>query len=174
MSFLQSSSSDDELLLQVYINAKNYKKASAIAEKLYFETDDINYLGQSAIFEYESHENKNDKKMQKRVIDKLKKVASIEKRPLYLNYLGYLMIDHSIDIKGGMRYVREALKIEPNSAYYLDSLAWGYYRLGNCKKATQIINKVKKLDGGDDPEVLNHVKAIEKCKNKKVKDKKKK
>jgi len=174
MSFLQSSSSDDELLLQVYINAKNYKKASTLAEKLYSETNDINYLGQSAIFEYESHKNKNDKKMQNRVIDKLKKVASIEKRPLYLNYLGYLLIDHSIDIKGGMKYVREALKIEPNSAFYLDSLAWGYYRLGNCKKATQIINKVKKLDGGDDPEVLNHVKAIKKCKNKKVKDKKKK
>jgi hypothetical protein len=174
MSFLQKSRSDDELLLQVYINAKNYKQASKLAKELYYDRGDINYLGQSAIFEYESHKNRADKKMQDSVIKKLKKVISIEKRPLYLNYLGYLLIDHSIDIKGGMGYIREALKIEPNSAFYLDSLAWGYYRLGNCKKAYKIISKVKKLDGGDDPEVLKHVQTIKKCKNKKVKDKKKK
>ncbi|PHQ64939.1 MAG: hypothetical protein COB99_06805 [Sulfurimonas sp.] len=174
MTFLQKSGSDNELLLQVYINAKNYKSASKLANDLYLGTGDINYLGQSAIFEYESHKNRADKKMQDSVIKKLKEVVSIEKRPLYLNYLGYLLIDHSIDIKGGMGYIREALKIEPNSAFYLDSLAWGYYRLGNCKKAYKIISKVKKLDGGDDPEVLQHVKAIKKCKNKKVKDNKKK
>jgi hypothetical protein len=174
MGFLQSSGSDDELLLQVYINAKNYKQASALAKKLYDETGDINYLGQSAIFGYESHKNKSDKKMQKSVIKKLKKVVSVEKIPLYLNYLGYLMIDHSVDIKKGMFYVREALKIEPNSAYYLDSLAWGYYKLGKCKKAYKIISKVRKLEGGDDAEVIAHEKAIKKCKYKQTKGKKKK
>ncbi|EDZ61271.1 protein containing tetratricopeptide repeat [Sulfurimonas gotlandica GD1] len=174
MSFLQKSGSDDELLLQVYINAKNYKQASALATKLYYETGDINHLGQSAIFEYESYKNRDDKKMQNSVIKKLKKVVSVEKKPLYLNYLGYLLIDHSIDVKAGMNYVREALKIDPKSAFYLDSLAWGYYRLGECNKANKIISEVKKLDGGDDPEVLIHVEAIKKCKNKKVKGKKKK
>ncbi len=174
MSFLQKSGSDDELLLQVYINSKNYKKASKLAGKLYSETGDINYLGQSAIFKYESSKNKNDKQMQARVVEMLKEVASVENIPLYLNYLGYLLIDHSIDIKEGMKYVREALEIEPNSAFYLDSLAWGYYKLGKCKKALKIINRVKKLDGGDDPEVIEHIKAIKKCKNKKVKERKKK
>ncbi len=172
MGFLQKSGSDDDLLLQVYINSKNYKKASALAQKLYIETDDINYLGQSAIFEYESYKNKNNKEMQKSVIEKLKKVAVIDKNPLYLNYLGYLLIDHSIDIKEGMKYVRKALKVNGDSAFYLDSLAWGYFRLGECEKALKIIKKVQKLDGGDDPEVLEHVKAIKKCKKKKGKKKK--
>ncbi|MDA3908832.1 MAG: hypothetical protein PF437_07070 [Sulfurimonas sp.] len=174
MSFLQKSGSDNELLLQVYINAKNYKQASKLAKELYYEIGDINYLGQSAIFEYESFKDKADKKMQDSVIKKLKKVVSVEKKPLYLNYLGYLLIDHSIDIKGGMSYIRESLKIEPKSACYLDSLAWGYYRLGNCEKAYTIISKVKKMEGGDDPEVLKHVDTIKKCKNKKVQGKKKK
>ncbi|WP_294966834.1 hypothetical protein [Sulfurimonas sp.] len=174
MSFLQNSGSDDDLLLQVYINAKNYKKATLLAKKLYTDRGDVNYLGQSAIFEYESYKNKNSKKMQASVIKKLTEVINIEKKQLYLNYLGYLLIDHSIDIKKGMKYVREALKVEPNSAFYLDSLAWGYYKLGNCKKALKIITKATKLDGGDDPEVQVHVKAIKKCKNKKVKGKKKK
>ncbi|MFT7005062.1 MAG: hypothetical protein ACJAWW_002431 [Sulfurimonas sp.] len=163
MTFLENSESNDELLFQVYINLKNYKKASLLAKKLYTETGDINYLGQSAIFEYESSKNKNDKKMHDSVIGKLTEVLSIERKPLYLNYLGYILLDHSIDIKQGMTYVREALKIEPKSAFYMDSLAWGYYKLGNCKKALSIIKKVRKLEGGDDDEVLKHFKIIKKC-----------
>lgn len=174
MGFLEKSKSDNELLLQVYINAKNYKKASKLANTLYEETGDANYLGQSAIFEYESNKNKADKKMQDSVIEKLKEAVSAEKKPLYLNYLGYLLIDHSIDIKGGMKYIREALKLQPNSAFYLDSLAWGYYKLGNCEKAYKIISEVRKLDGGDDSEVIAHEKAIHECINKKNKGKNKK
>ena len=174
MYFLEKSGSNDAFLFEVYISVKNYKKASLLAKKLYSETGDINYLGQSAIFEYESSKNKNNKKMQNSVIKKLTEVVSVEKNPLYLNYLGYILLDHSIDIKKGMNYVREALKIEPKSAFYLDSLAWGYYKLGNCKKALKIIKKVMKLEGGDDSEVLAHVKIIKQCKNKKAKGKKKK
>ncbi len=172
MSFLQKSSSDDDLLLQIYINSKIYTKAYILAEKLYTQTGNLSYLGQSAIFEYESSIDRNDKKMQARVIEKLKKVVSMEKKPLYLNYLGYLLIDHSIDVKEGMAYVREALKIHNDSAFYLDSLAWGYYKLGDCEKALEIINRVSTLDGGDNPEVISHIKTINKCKNKKGKNKK--
>ncbi len=167
MNFLDESGSNDNILLQLYINSKNYKKASLLAYKLYKKTADINYLGQSAIYDYESVKNKNDKSMQKRVIKRLKKVVKVEKNPIYLNYLGYLLIDHKIDIKSGMNYVRKALKIEPESAFYLDSLAWGYYRLKNCKKAYKIMKKVRTLKGGDDKEVISHMKQIKKCRNKK-------
>lgn len=173
MSFLQDSGVDDDLLLQVYINSKNYSQAALLAKKLYNERGDLNYLAQSAIFEYESHKDKNDKEMQRSVVEKLKRAVAVDKRALYLNYLGYLLIDHSINIEEGMAYVREALKIEPNSAYYLDSLAWGYYKLGECKKAYEIIKKVIKLEGGDDEEVLKHLKAIKKCKENKEKENKK-
>ncbi|MEA1891985.1 MAG: hypothetical protein U9N33_04660 [Campylobacterota bacterium] len=165
LSFLEKSSIDDEMLLQMYVNLKNYKKASELSDKLYVQTGDLNYLGQSAIFEYESSDNKDDKKMQNSVVEKLKEVVKTDKNPLYLNYLGYLLIDHSLNIEDGMKYVQEALKFNQNSAFYLDSLAWGYYRLGNCKKAYEIIQRAMQLEGGDDPEVIKHVKAIESCKN---------
>ncbi|MEA3331825.1 MAG: hypothetical protein U9Q29_09050 [Campylobacterota bacterium] len=163
MGFLEEGGGDDELLLQLYMNAKNYKKAFPLADKLYTKTGDINYLGQSAIFEYESSQDKNDNEMQKRVMKKLKKVTLLAENPPYLNYFGYLMIDHGIDVKEGMKYVKRALKIEPNSAFYLDSLAWGHYKLGECKKAYKIIQRVLKLEGGDDKEVLSHFKDIKKC-----------
>ena len=49
-------------------------------------------------------------------------------------YLKLHLIDHDIDIKRGIKYVKEALKIEQVSSFYKDSLAWGYFKLRQCKK----------------------------------------
>lgn len=161
--FLQENKIDKELLLQLYIQEKDYKKATSIAKELYEETKNVMFLAQSAIFEYESSEDKNNKKMLDSVVSKLKEVVKTDKDAMSLNYLGYLLIDHDIDIKQGMKYIEEVLKIDPNSAYYLDSLAWGYYKLKNCKEALKIMKRVQKLEGGDNEEVLKHIEMIEKC-----------
>jgi Tfp pilus assembly protein PilF len=77
--------------------------------------------------------------------------------------LGYILIDHDVNIQEGMQYVQKALEKEPDSSYYLDSLAWGHYKLGECQEASEIMKKVVNLEGGDNAEVLLHIKAIEKC-----------
>jgi hypothetical protein len=82
---------------------------------------------------------------------------------LYENYLGYILIDHEVDVHKGMDYIKDVLKSKPESAFYLDSLGWGYYKLGECKKAKKIFNKVVTLEGGDDPEVIKHVNAVNAC-----------
>ncbi len=58
-----------------------------------------------------------------------------------LNYLGYLYIDKNIDVKRGMKLVERALKLNKNNPYYLDSLGWGYYRLGEYEKAEIYLKK---------------------------------
>lgn len=163
IDFLEESKVDDVALLQLYSSGRNYKKAYPLAKKLYDESADISYLGQSAIYEYESAEDKNSKALLKSVVGKLERVVKVDKTPMYLNYLGYILIDHTMDVKKGMYYIKEVLKIEPESAYYLDSLAWGHYRLGQCAKAKVIIDKVRTLEGGDNSEVIEHAEAIEKC-----------
>ena len=161
--FLEKSNADDALLLQLYASSKEYKKAYPLADKLYETTGEMNYLGESAIYEYEANPAKPSKKTLSSVISKLEDVVKHEKSPIYINYLGYILIDHEVDVKKGMKYIDEVLELQPDSAYYLDSRAWGYYKLGQCKKAQKIINKVLTLKGGDDPEVLVHKKAIDKC-----------
>jgi tetratricopeptide (TPR) repeat protein len=163
ITFLEQSKSDDNLLLQMYMQVRDYKKAAPLAKRLYDKTAQITYLGQSAIFEYEGATNKDDPKMHKSVVDKLKKVVSIEPKALYFNYLGYLLIDHSIDVKAGIKYVEKALEEEPDSVYFLDSKAWGYYKLGKCKEAYKIMKKIVKMEGGSDKEVQDHYKVIKKC-----------
>jgi len=172
IDFLEKSKTDDETLLQLYSFTKNYKKAYSLADKLYASSGDITFLGQSAIYEYESANKKNNLNIIKRVINKLQSVLKEDSSPLYENYLGYILIDHEIDIKTGMQHIREVLKVQPKSAYYLDSLAWGYFKLGQCQKANVIMNKVVTYKGGDYPEVKAHVLKIHKCiNNKKGKNK---
>ena len=92
---------------------------------------------------------------------KFEEVTAILNDSVYLNYYGYLLIDHTIDVKKGIALVERALKLEPDSPYYLDSLAWGYYKLGECQKAYDIM---KDFDESiSEPEVLSHINAIKQC-----------
>jgi len=86
-------------------------------------------------------------------------VIKHDKNPIYLNYLGYILIDYDIDPKKGIELVKQALNYKPHEWAYLDSLAWGYYKLHNCKKAYEIIKKIKVKD----PEVIKHKKIIRRC-----------
>lgn len=163
IQFLEKSGSDDVLLLQMYINTKNYPRVTSLGAKLYKKEGDPYYLGQSAIFEYEGAKDKKSPEVVDSVMAKLKTVVQESDEAVYLNYLGYLLIDHDIDVQGGIDYVNKALKIEKESPFYLDSLAWGYYKQGQCKKALKLIKKVQKGLGKEDAEVTSHLKAIKQC-----------
>jgi len=164
INFLEESHSNDALLLDLYIDQQAYDKASTLAYALYERLGDIDFLGKSAIFYYESTpEKKADKQMLGEVVYRLKEVVAKEPSALYLNYLGYLLIDHDINVTQGMRYVQEALKSEPDSIFYLDSLAWGYYKQHKCKKAMALIDKVKSTLKKEDSEVQQHYEKIQTC-----------
>ena len=163
MNFLESSHEDDSLLLELYVSAKDFQKAYRLAQQLYEKEGLTEYLGKSAIYEYEANKNKLNKKVLNNVVRKLEDVVEKNNDPLYKNYLGYILIDHDMDVVRGMQYVRDVLKVKSDSGYYLDSLAWGYYKLGKCKKARKLMQKVRKLEGGDDPEVTAHIKKIDQC-----------
>lgn len=163
IQFLEKSRVDDVLLLQLYTSTRNYPKVVSLGDELYEKDGNTYYLGQSAIFEYEGAKDKNDKKMIQSVISKLESVLEDSDDAMYQNYYGYLLIDHDIDIKKGMKYVREALKVEKESPFYLDSLAWGYYKQGKCSKALKIMRQARKNLGKDDPEITKHIKLIQEC-----------
>lgn len=162
--FLEQSGSDDAMLLKLYMEDKDYEKAYKIAYELYSLTGESTYLGQGGIMQYEAYnENNMTNEVLDEVIDALTQTSEVNGGALYLNYLGYIMIVHDRDIKTGLEYVKRALKSEPDSGYYLDSLAWGYYKLGQCQRAKRVMNKVVELLGSNDKEVIDHVKAINRC-----------
>ncbi|SFV57158.1 FIG00545237: hypothetical protein [hydrothermal vent metagenome] len=166
IEFLKNDYKNPELLYSLYIEEKAFKKADNLSRKLIVETNDPKWYAESAMILYESAPNKNDKVMLAEVVKRFE--IAIEKgieNTVYLNYYGYLLIDKDIDIKKGINIVKKALKEQPDNSYYLDSLAWGYYKLGDCKKALDTMQKVVKIEGLKEKEIREHWNAIRgKCK----------
>ena len=158
IEFLESYNTDMPMLFELYKSQKEIKKAYDLANKLYQTTNDIDYLAQSGILEYENATDKS--KVVADVRAKLTPAVKQLDNPTYLNYLGYLLIEHDIDIKEGMEYVNQALKSDPNSPYYLDSLAWGYYKLRDYSNAYKFMKIVVDLIGDNNEEVKEHWKVI--------------
>ena len=161
IKFLEESGYNQEMLLDIYVSSRDYKGAYVVAKRLYEKTSKINYLGRMAIYEYESKKTKLDSSVLKSVSKKFEKVVTKMHDPLYYNYYGYLLIDHDMDVKKGIGLVQEALLKEPNSPFYLDSLAWGFYNLGRCKEAKVIMDKLIKVS--KEEELIEHSIKINRC-----------
>ena len=73
-----------------------------------------------------------------------------------LNYLGYTWVDQSQNLKMAMDYIRKAVKLKPDDGYYVDSLGWAYYRLGNLQSAVEQLERAVELRP-DDPIINDHL-----------------
>jgi tetratricopeptide (TPR) repeat protein len=163
--FLEETGLDNNMLFEIYKINKDYKKMATVSKRLYEESMDVKYLAQNAMFEFE-YAKKKDKKLIRSTVDKLEEVVKSNKSPLYLNYLGYLLIDYNINIKKGIKYVKMALQQDEDNIYYKDSLAWGEYKLKNYQEAYNIMKSVNKVSS--DKTVKEHFKIIKKsCKKSK-------
>ncbi len=75
---------------------------------------------------------------------------------LVLNYLGYSWVDQGRNLKTAMDYIRKAVKLKPDDGYYVDSLGWAYYRLGNLQAAVETLERAVELKP-DDPVINDHL-----------------
>lgn len=159
---------DDDIKLYLYQRLKLYTKAKELSVQIYEHTRNKEYLLRAAVFEFEGAnlEKKITPKLVNSVREKFARAIDEKSDALYLNYYGYLLIDYDLDIKKGMQLVELALKQDPQNFYYLDSLAWGYYKLGDCDKAWDILKQTlvdKEFANSDESKA--HIKAIKACKN---------
>lgn len=58
-----------------------------------------------------------------------------------LNFLGYTLADEGRDLERAEVLIQNALRIKPDNGYYVDSLAWVYYRQGKISQAWQEIRR---------------------------------
>ncbi len=72
-----------------------------------------------------------------------------------LNALGYTLTDRTDRHQEALTLINQALAIAPNDPFYLDSLGWVYYRLGDLEKAELYLKKAVEIQG--DPEFLAHL-----------------
>ena len=169
LDILQKTHYDDKLLYELYTTNGEIVKAYKVLYNLYNTSKNPKWLAERAILTYEIADRLKavDDRVLNRMSQLFEKAFALGVRDaMYFNYYGYTLIDHDKDIKKGLEYVKKAIAIKPNNSYYLDSLAWGYYKLGRCQEAKKVAKKIKELGSVKEKEILIHLEKIDKCKEK--------
>ncbi len=73
-----------------------------------------------------------------------------------LNFLGYLYAETGTNLDEAETLINRALKLKPNDGYYMDSLAWVYFKLGDYAGALDAQRKAIK-QVADDPVMREHL-----------------
>lgn len=77
-------------------------------------------------------------------------------RAQVLNYLGYSWVDMGINIDDAFEMLQEAVSLSPRDGMIIDSLGWGYYRLGRYEDAVRELERAVELEPGD-PVINDHL-----------------
>jgi predicted Zn-dependent protease len=162
IEFLEQNNEEDEILLNLYKITNQPQKAYNLLDRLYKKSNNLDFLAQQAIIEFEMAEDKT--KVLNDVIFKFDKVLLVTNNHIYENYLAYILIDFNINVKRGVSLVKKALKEEPNNLAYIDTLAWGEYKLKNCQEANKQMKRVVDEVGLNDEEIKLHWEKIKECK----------
>ena len=161
IEFLEKENNNPEKLLSLYRQTNQVSKALEVIMQIYKKSGNIDLLAQVAVLEFESAKDK--RKVLKSVINKFEEVLTVLDNHIYQNYLGYILIDFDIDVKKGLELVKSALKKAPNNVAYIDTLAWGQYKLKKCKNAYFNMKRVIDSIGLEDEEIKSHWKKIKEC-----------
>ena len=76
--------------------------------------------------------------------------------PHVLNYLGYSWVDQGIYLKEGLAIIELAVRKEPSNGFFVDSLGWAHYRLGEHEKALGYLEHASRLEPTD-PVITEHL-----------------
>ncbi len=85
-----------------------------------------------------------------------KALAAAPNNPMTLNYLGYMMADHNMNLDEALKFVQQAVLLDPQNGAYLDSLGWAHVKLGQYALAEENLQKASERMP-DDPTVHDHL-----------------
>ncbi|MGH9328288.1 MAG: tetratricopeptide repeat protein [Terriglobia bacterium] len=142
-------------IVQVYSQAKRYRAAQAVLEKLLQQPDLSSSNRETAQFFLGSvYEREKKYDLAERQFKSV--LAADPLNSAAFNYLGYMMADRGVKLDQSVEYIKKALQLEPNNAAYLDSLGWAYYKMARYDLARSPLEKAAKLLSND-PTVLEHL-----------------
>lgn len=76
------------------------------------------------------------------------------------NALGYLWLEHDVNIDEAGELISRALKFEPENAAYLDSLGWFHFKKGELEQALAVLRRAEAAAPQPDPENLDHIARV--------------
>ena len=141
-------------LADVYNKQKNYRGALRIATQgLARHPDTVPLLFAKGVYQEKTRDVEGCMQTMRRVLELDPRHSNAH------NYLGYLLAEQNTQLHEALRLILRALELKPNNGYYLDSLAWVYYRLGEYHKAHASILQALRLHP-DEAVILEHYAEI--------------
>jgi tetratricopeptide (TPR) repeat protein len=135
---------------QFLSEAKKYNESfKVLAQGLEKFPDEPELLYQSALIADKL--NKPDAFEQ--LLRKLIKVNPENAHPY--NALGYSWLERNVRIREAMELVEKAYKLAPDDIAIVDSMGWGYFRLGQYEKSITFLRRAYKAN--PDPEIAAHL-----------------
>ena len=77
-------------------------------------------------------------------------------QPLVLNYLGYSWIDYGKNLIEAKKLIRKAVQLRPKDGYFIDSLGWAFYRMGDYTNAVKELERAVEIVPND-PIINDHL-----------------
>ena len=153
----QAAPKDDEQRVQLLMiesqflrEAKQYGESfKVLAQGLEKFPDQPELLYQSALIA--------DKLNRTQAFEQLiRKLIKVEPNNAHsYNALGYSWLERNVRIPEAMELVEKAYKLAPDDAAIIDSMGWGYYRLGQFDKSVEFLQRAYKVNS--DPEIAAHL-----------------
>jgi len=99
-------------------------------------------------------------KQNKNAIDLYEKTLEIDaNNATAMNSMGYILADTGLDVMRALRLCRKAVDKKPQSAAYLDSLGWAYYKSGEVVEARTWLRRALELAPHEDM-IKRHFKIV--------------
>ncbi len=76
--------------------------------------------------------------------------------PIALNNLGYFLLERNERMTEAVDLIEKALKIDPTNSSYLDSLGWGYYKLGRFSESERYLKEAIRYNSSS-PTIYEHL-----------------
>ena len=76
--------------------------------------------------------------------------------PFTLNYLGYWWAESGRHLTKAIGLIEKAVRLRPDSGFFVDSLGWVHYQLGNYQLAVEFLEKATMLEP-EDAVIISHL-----------------
>jgi tetratricopeptide (TPR) repeat protein len=157
---LTGTPDDREVLFteaDINVRAKRWKDASVLLDKA--EAMAVKSEDKVFVYYYRGTVADRQKFYEQAEAEDRKGLAIDPENAAILNDLGYMLADRGVKLPEALAMLKKAVKFDPQSYAYLDSLAWAYYKLGQYALAEDYSRRAA-LRNHNDPTILDHLGEI--------------
>ncbi len=135
---------------ELHLTANDLEQARAVLLKgLDHQDQSTSILFQLGVVEHEQG-------LVEKALEHMEKVINIDPdHAAALNFIGYTLAEQGLNLDRAEILIKKALNLDPENGYYLDSLAWLYFKSGKLDQAWETISSaVARVT--DDPIIWEH------------------